>query len=101
MGTIKVKYEEMLVVDPGYIRDVKDRYGEPRFDALKHVKTVSEAGDGLYLVKVGDKKHELGVDSGRLWILKAEFDCDVTIDAGYSGYVRVPEGVAIDEIKLA
>lgn len=89
---MKVNYKDTLIVDPCYIKNVTDSAGDARFDALKHVKTLHDGDDGEYpITYVTDDGEEytewLGVDSGRIWMLQAEFDCDVEIDAGYSNYI--------------
>lgn len=89
METIKMKGGEVLVCDPGYIKGVWCYWGEekePRFDALKLEKVLHDGDDGYFMVSVGDKAVELGVDSGRIWAMRAEFDVEVDIDAGLSGY---------------
>lgn len=82
-----LNYKDKLYVDPGYIKNVTDSSGEPRFDALKHTKTLHEGDGGEFPVELpdGDVAY-LGCDSGRIWEMTAEFGCVVTLDAGLSGY---------------
>lgn len=87
----EMNYGDYLIVDPGYIKKVTDGI-DLRFDALKCVKTLWEGDDGVY--RVCNEKgllKELGVDSGRIWILQAEFDCEVEIDCGLSDYILVSD----------
>ncbi len=88
MEMIKLNYLDLLICDPCYIKGVKCR-GENRFDALKCVETLHDGDDGCYVVKVGDKETELGVDSGRIWVLQVEFGCEVEIDSGLSGHIVI------------
>lgn len=90
MKTIKLQYGDILVIDPCYIKSVKS-CGDLRFDGLKCVKTLYEGDDGCFDVYRGDEKmyEGLGVDSGRIWALVAEFEVDIELDAGYSGYVSI------------
>ena len=93
MKTLKLDYGDILVMDCGYIDGVYGTYGgvrEPRFDALKHVKTLHSGDDGCYAIWQGKNRlGELGVDSGRIWAMVAEFDCDVDVDCGLSGFILI------------
>lgn len=102
METIKLKTGNKLIIDPCYIKKVTGDFGakEWRFDGLKCVKTLYEGDDGCYTVDFGVGTGDLGVDSGRIWVLEAEFDIVVDIDAGFSGYILAPEDVALKDIKL-
>lgn len=84
-----MKAGDILIVDPCYIKAVYGDYGDrkdPRFDGLKCAKTLWEGDDGVYIIMNGDKKLCcLGVDSGRIWALTAEFDIRVDVDSGFSG----------------
>lgn len=89
---MKLNYNDTIIIDPSYIRSVKDSAGDNRFDALKHIKTLHDGDDGefpiTYTTSDGEAHTEwLGVDSGRIWLLRAEFGCDVDIDAGPSGCI--------------
>lgn len=87
MKTVKMEYKDLLIIDPCYIKNVKS-CGEDRFDGLKCVKTLYEGDDGMYNVFIGETKvGEIGVDSGRIWALQAEFDIDVEVDSGFSGEI--------------
>lgn len=86
--SVQLKYNDLLVIDPCYIKSVKDDSGELRFDALKCVKTLHEGDDGSYVISAGDTVELLGVDSGRIWVLRAEFDCTAELDAGFSRYLQ-------------
>ena len=99
---MKIKNNTYLIIDPCYIKAV--RYGtEMRFDALKQVATFN-CDDGSYSVSavIDGSREELGsigVDSGRIWVLKAEFDCDVIEDSGFSGYILVNQKASDFEIE--
>ena len=103
MSKVKMKMGDLLIVDPGYIRSVKGDFGGPdeeRFDGLKHVKTLHEGDDGEYEIYHRDTKlGSLGVDSGRIWVLKAEFEIVVDVDSGLSGYFLIENttGKDLDE----
>lgn len=94
----KIKYKQKLVCDPCYIKQVKCA-GENRFDALKHVKTLHEGDDGCFEVRFRGEKALLGVDSGRIWVMVAEFDCEVEIDSGLSGHLVLPEDLPLKDIE--
>ena len=85
---IKLNYQDILIVDPCYIKDVKTS-GEQRFDALKLVQVLHEGDDGEYPIELASGAKWLGVDSGRLWELMAEFGCEVEVDSGLSGHIVV------------
>ena len=93
MEDINLHYNDILVCDPCYIKSVESN-GVARFDALKLVKEFSK-GDGDYPVKVGDEVVILPVDSGRIWVMCAEFNCRVTLSGDY-----VIAHAPLDEIKL-
>lgn len=87
MQTIKMKPNDVLVIDPCYIKGVDDSIST-RFDALKLVRTLHEGDDGdYYVANNGYMLAELGVDSGRIWAMQVEFWCNVKIDAGPCGYL--------------
>lgn len=90
MKTIKLDYLDLLVCDPCYIKGVKCG-GENRFDALKCVETLHDGDDGEYGVKTAGGTHYLGVDSGRIWVMQAEFGCEVEIDSGLSGHLVIKQ----------
>ena len=102
METIKLNYGDILICDCGYIKKVYCEWNgkqELRFDGLKLVKVLHEGDDGCYMVKAGDKVAELGVDSGRIWAMKAEFEITVEIDSGLSGYMVVKD-TPVKDIEL-
>lgn len=86
-----MKYNDLLVIDPCYIKSVKLKgTDEQRFDGLKCVKTLHEGDDGEYAVVVKDRAIGFcGVDSGRIWALKADFNIDVELDNGLSPYTFI------------
>lgn len=88
MTTIKLNYQDLLIVDPCYIKNVKT-FGEQRFDALKLVNVLHEGDDGEYPIELASGCKWLGVDSGRIWELMAEFECEVEVDSGMSGHIVV------------
>ena len=88
MSTIKLNYQDLLIVDPCYIKEVKSG-GEQRFDALKLVDVLHEGDDGYYPIELASGCKWIGVDSGRIWALMAEFDCEVEVDSGASGHIVV------------
>lgn len=115
MKTIKMETNDLLVIDPCYIKRVKEpiayRNGEgydykDRFDGLKCVRTLLEGDDGDYEIyhcrgKDIDYLGTIGVDSGRIWVLKAEFNIEVDIDSGMSGEVHIhDEQGQIDPVRL-
>lgn len=100
MKTIKLTTNDLLVIDPCYIKRVKmpiayskdtDSYDyEDRFDGLKCVRTLLEGDDGFYEIYCSkDYLGSIGVDSGRIWVLKAEFDVDVDVESGMSGVIHI------------
>ena len=90
METIQLNYKDTLIVDPCYIKNVTTTLGgQARFDALKLEKVLHEGDDGELSVEYQGKHYSLGVDSGRIWAMKAEFECEITLDAGFSGYAVV------------
>lgn len=89
MQTIEIESTDLLICDPCYIKEVSFM-GEPRYDALKCVKTLLEGDDGEYNVYLDNKCiASLGVDSGRIWAMKPEFTCQVRIEAGMSGFSTI------------
>lgn len=98
MNTVKLNYKDLLVVDPGYIKNVVSYGDEPRFDALRLVRVLHDGDDGEYCYHYDNELFALGVDSGRIWALQAEFECIVTLDAGLSGYKVLPQG-DVEKIK--
>lgn len=88
METIKLNYQDYLVCDPCYIKGVRCG-GEPRFDALRCVEVLHCGSDGEYEVEWLGHTAPLGVDSGRIWAMQAEFECEVEIDSGFSGHLVV------------
>lgn len=91
MNEVKLDYKDLLVVDPCYIKDITT-LGEQRFDALRLVRVLHDGDDGVFLYHYDNEPFDLGVDSGRVWALQAEFECEATLDAGYSGYKVIPQG---------
>lgn len=103
MNELHMKYGDLLIIDPGYIKDVWLEFGGKmqRFDALKCVKTLHDGDDGDYLISVNGDIKELGVDSGRIWVLRAEFDVNVLLDDGLSGHIHLDKGnYELDNVKL-
>lgn len=95
--TVKLKSKDLLIIDPCYIKRVGIYWNseyEERFDALKHVKTLLEGDDGYYFININGNRHKLGVDSGRIWILQAEFECDVALEVDLSGCILIPSDEA-------
>ena len=88
METIKLNYNDLLICDPGYIKSVKN-CGEPRFDALRCVEVLHDGDDGVYPIQTPSDCYYLGVDSGRIWKMIAEFGCEVEVDSGLSGHLIV------------
>lgn len=99
MGLLKMVAGERLICDPCYIKNVSYD-GEPRFDALKCVKVLHDGDDGEYVVSCPIQEKALGVDSGRIWVMEAEFDCDVEEECLLSGYMRVPNVIPLEEIVI-
>ena len=92
MERIQLNYQDKLIVDPCYIKQVYargDTKKDPRYDALKLVKVVHDGDDGTYPVGNSKTWCYLGVDSGRIWVLQAEFDIEVVLDSGASGSMIV------------
>lgn len=90
MKRIELKTNDLLIIDPCYIKHVGDKSGEARYDALRNRAVIHDGDDGEFTVKVAN--HEfgcLGVDSGRIWVLQAEFDCYVDVDSGLSGEIHI------------
>lgn len=82
---MQLNYKDIIIVDPCYIKSVKDGSGKFRFDALKHVKTLHDGDDGEYPITYTDADGEqttewLDVDSGRIWMMQADFGCIVEVD---------------------
>lgn len=104
MSVLKLKTNDCLIIDPCYVKQVTS-CGNPRFDALRCVKVLHEGSDGCYGVELNSKldwKGFICVDSGRIWVLKAEFDCEVEKDSGGSGFIKI-SGMSdgdIEKIKL-
>lgn len=97
---MKLNYNQILITDPCYIKMISDSSNSPRFDALKLVKVLHEGDDGEYMIKAGDEEEWLGVDSGRIWALQAQFDVEVEMDSGFSGHMVV-EDMPLDKIVKA
>lgn len=83
---VKLNYGDGVITDPCYIKSVSFA-DELRFDALKHVKTIHDGSDGLIRVGLADKTVDVGCDSGRVWLMVAEFGCEVEIESGLSGHI--------------
>lgn len=95
MEVIKVNDGDILIVDPCYIKTVWTEWGgekEIRFDLLRCEKVLHEGDDGEFPVKYNGETRYLGVDSGRLWKMVADFDGYVELDAGLSGYWLIKKG---------
>lgn len=92
MEKLNLLYGDVIVCDPCYIKRVSCKWGgerEDRFDGLRLVKSLHEGDDGEFDFKLYGKEFSLGVDSGRVWAMKAEFGIEVEIDAGLSGYTII------------
>ena len=92
---VKVEYGDILIVDPCYIKTVWTTYGEEkevRFDLLRCKRVRHNGDDGCFPVKHNGVTRYLGVDSGRIWEMEADFDGYVEIDAGMSGYWLIRKG---------
>lgn len=85
MQTIELNTGDQLVIDPCYIKHIKNE----RYDAIKHVATLHDGDDGVYTVEWRGERYTLGVDSGRTWVLQAEFPTTVEVDSGLSGHAVV------------
>lgn len=85
MEKVRMSRGDKLIVDPCYIKNVT--CGEPRFDALRCEKVLYEGDDGEHKVVASNGETLwLGVDSGRIWEMAAEFECEVEVDSGLSGH---------------
>lgn len=86
---VRLEYGDAIIIDPGYIRGVYGEWDgvlEPRFDGLRCAKVLHDGDDGYYNITLNGKKIAgLGVDSGRIWLIEAEFGVYLDIDAGLSG----------------
>lgn len=92
MKELKLNSKDILIIDPCYIKHVSFD-GEDRFDVLKCVKTLHDGDDGEFAVHSnGWSIGEIGVDSGRIWVLQAELGCTVAVDSGLSGEVHIKFG---------
>lgn len=81
MKKITLNYQDILIIDPCYINNVSlDIGGQAKFDLLKLEKVLHEGDDGQFEVGYKGHKFNLGADSGRIWAMSAETDCEVTID---------------------
>lgn len=86
---IEMKYGDILVVDPCYVKSVECG-GDLRFDGLKCGKVLHSGDDGCFTVWCGkEDMGDVGVDSGRIWALVAEFDVKVEVDSGFSGHLLI------------
>lgn len=94
--TIKVEMGDVLIVDPCYIKNAGTVWGEkdiePRFDLLRCEKVLHDGDDGEFPVEYNGETRYLGVDSGRIWQMVAEFEGTVELDAGFSGYWFIKKG---------
>lgn len=103
---MRIKAGQYLIIDPCYIKKVTDG-SDIRYDALKLIKSW-DVDDGayelVYSVDMEDERlscsGELGVDSGRIWLLRAEFDCEVETDSGFSGELVVIWGLVVDSVSV-
>lgn len=105
MEKIELEYGDGIVIDPCYIKLVNDGFGgnNIRFDALKLEKVLHEGDDGSFLVEIegGGEIEEVGCDSGRIWLMTAEFDCEVTVDSGLSGHIVLRKrGKGLQEVSI-
>lgn len=89
MTKVEVQRGDRIVIDPCYIKGVVSS-GKARFDALRCDKVLFEGSDGEYdVIASNGELYSLGVDSGRIWELVAEFECEVEIDSGLSGHAVI------------
>lgn len=89
MEEIKMNYGDRLIIDPCYIKFVKSTNGNtPRFDALRTERVLWDGEDGEFEIRHEDEGSfgSIGADSGRIWIMKAEFDITVDVGSGFSGH---------------
>lgn len=94
---IKLQADQILIVDPCYIKSVKDSWGDNRYDALALGKVWSMDDGGYSLI--GEDIHKpLGVDSGRIWAMYVEFSCEVELSS-YC-YAIVPQGTDLDKLAI-
>lgn len=96
---IKLQADQILIVDPCYIKSVKDSWGDNRYDALALGKVWS-VDDGSYsLVIEGVCEYEpLEVDSGRIWAVYAEFDCEIELSSPC--YAIAPQETDLDKVFI-
>lgn len=96
MKRIELKANDLLIIDPCYIKHAGFD-GEPRFDALRNRAVIHDGGDGEFYVKNGNEElGYIGVDSGRIWVLSAEFGCIVDVDSGLSGEIVLKD---VDDVE--
>ena len=83
---------DLIIIDPCYIKSIKDSTGATRFDGLRCVKVLHDGDDGIYNVYYlnPDKTRMdfgcVGVDSGRIWVMQAEFGkLEIETQSGYLG----------------
>lgn len=81
--TITLRAGDILICDPCYIKSVSHN-GYLRYDAFI-TKSLYDGSDGEFRFRAKDDYFDLGVDSGRVWAMQAEFPVEVVIDAGFSG----------------
>lgn len=88
MDIVKLGTGDILIIDPCYIKEAKVSLKDEdhRYDALRLVEAIYDGDDGDIPFDFRGKSYCLGVDSGRIWALQAEFPCVVRTDSGFSGY---------------
>lgn len=92
---IKVEMGDRIICDPCYIKTVWTEWNDEkdvRFDLLRCEKVLHDGDDGCFDVEYNGKTNALGVDSGRIWQMVADFGGYVEIDAGMSGYWLIRKG---------
>ena len=121
---IKMKKDDLLIVDPCYIKSIKCK-GRNGYDALRCVKVFyGEPETQHYILNGFDinslpewaKKYlvekdtpyiwpksfskkligTLGMSSGRIWVMHAEYDVNVKIDSGLDGGCLLKNNVSDD-----
>lgn len=88
---------DILICDPCYIKAVRHA-GYERHDAFT-THSLYNGSDGEYRFRAGDEYFDLGCDSGRVWAMRAEFDVELVIDSGFSGYHIATKGTALADCE--
>lgn len=118
MKTINLNTGDWLIIDPCYIKGVYEQ-GETsyaRYDGLRCVRVIHDGDDGMFDIDIKPTNGvpadyvyttitptstlDLGVDSGRIWLLKAEFPVTVVTSSGYSGEIAIKNPDKHDDINV-